>query len=677
MNVIGNALQKSASALSMLAWSPAGSGLGNVKGNGEQWILAESTRIGKELRGQDESRLRENTAQLRAELDQQRSSPAAKLGPSTPFAGQHGRQLALAVATATEALRRSHGVELYPTQIRAGLAMCDGKIAEMQTGEGKTFAGFIPSSVLGMLGRGVHVCMPNAYLAARDESLLAKTFSLLGLTSAVRRENDSFQVTRRAYDADVTFGAGQLFGFDYLRDQWTMRQSLESPLGSSSMQRLAGHGIETQMRTRGLHAAVVDEADQVLVDDATSPLLITAAEDQAAADAPLHHAARVIALSLVRDRDYKIETILGGVELTDRGFDQVYQDEALATDPLLCRPWHAYVLSAIKAECLLRRDRQYVVIEGKIRLVEQSTGRIFADRTWSDGLHQAVQAKEGLPITAETESQGRICRQVFFRLYENLCGMTGTARSCRQELRSIYGLDVVEIPTYRPSLRQQLPIGVYASEACKLQGVIVETCVTVAQGRSVLIGTNHIDQTNRVAGALRKAGIRPHVLNGIQSEAEANIIAGAGQPGVVTVATHLAGRGTDIKLHPSVKQAGGLHVIAWEHHRLSRVDRQLVGRGARQGDPGTARFCISPDDQFVSIQAPYLAPAVVRCLDAPDLVEALCRAVQAAQRRLEADDRRGRFRLLRDNERPGTAMSGVRRKPRARHTRPTSYGVIR
>lgn len=605
-------------------------------------IASAANEVAMRLRNSDVTQLAHNSDQLRREFAALRKSDAL---------------MATAAGTVIEAVRRSDGIELYPTQIHAGLAMCDGRIVEMATGEGKTFAGLLPAYVLALAGQGVHVCTPNTYLANRDRLILAPTFALLGMTTAVRNQNDSLQVTRRAYDADVTYGPGQLFGFDYLRDQWTRRQTLLAPLGSATITRLSGQTMQTQLRMRSLYAALVDEADQVLVDDATSPLLITSADNGRAPDTALHHAARSMALTLSPERDYHLDLGYGGIQLSDRGFRQIYENEELATHEQLNRPWHAYVIAALKAELLLRRDKHYVVVNDEIRLVEQSTGRVFTDRSWSDGLHQAIQTKERLPVTAETESQGRITRQAFFRLYENLCGMTGTAQSCREELRSIYGLKLATVATRLPSRRQVLPLVPSLCERTKLAHVMGETFEMIRRGRSVLIGTNHIDQTRRIADALIDVGIRPRVLNGIQSEEEADVIAAAGQSGAVTVATHLAGRGTDIKLDETVARAGGLHVIAWEHHRLARVDRQLIGRGARQGDPGTARFHISPDDQFVSSHAPYLADAVVRAVKNPGTIVALTRSILSAQNQLESEDRKMRYRLMKQNARAGKAIT--------------------
>lgn len=567
--------------------------------------------------------------------------------------------ITLAGGLAVESLRRVHAIDLYDVQLRAGLAMCGGRIAEMQTGEGKTYSGLLPTFVYALAGRGVHVCTPNAYLASRDHEILCRVFELLGVTTAVRNEHDSFDAARNAYGADVTYAAGQLFGFDYLRDQWTMRQATQDPLGKRTTDALRGVQSASKLRGRGLFAAVIDEADHVLVDDAVSPLLITSSAELPAPDTELHLAAKAVSSTLTDGVHYSVDGTTGAVQLTDAGFQAVYENDECATSELLSRPWHSYVLSSLKAKHQLGLDRHYVIRDRKIQIVEMSTGRIFADRTWSDGLHQAVQAKENLRITAETESQGRITRQAFFQRYEHLCGMTGTAQDCRQELFSIYGLGIQAIATRLPSRRQVLPLLVCCDQEAKLQRIAEEVIATRRDGRAILVGTNHIDQSNAVSETLRRLGIACSVLNGTQDDAEAALIAGAGRVGAVTVATHLAGRGTDIPLEQSVVNAGGLHVIVSEHHRLTRVDRQLIGRGARQGDPGTARFFVAPDDEFVVNHAPYLAASIMRCDDSSVAVEALSRSIRAAQRRLEAEDRGNRFQLMKKSQKPMSALSPV------------------
>ncbi|MEO1525355.1 MAG: preprotein translocase subunit SecA [Planctomycetota bacterium] len=624
------------------AWNPLrnGQNVASPISRGDRNLITEARRASESLVSTSDSELIQRCHQLRNSQDDE-------------------RRLVEATALVLETVKRQYAIGLYDVQLLAGIVMSRGHVAEMQTGEGKTFTGILPTFLAALAGRGVHVCTPNAYLAIRDEHQLRPIFQRLGMVTATRLEADSFEQSCNAYAADITYAAGQQFGFDYLHDQWTRRQFQIAELGRSTTQQLRGVGMETRLRGRGLYAAVIDEADHVLVDDATSPLLISTAGDQPAPDAELHLAARPIALALMPNQHFREDEMTGAVTLTDQGYQEIYDDEDLATDSRLSRAWHEYVLVALRAERSLSRERHYIVRDDEIRLVEQSTGRIFPDRTWSGGLHQAVQAKEGLTITAETQSRGRIARQSFFRSYQHLCGMTGTGTPCRSELKSIYGLDVRPIPTRLPCRRQVLELGVCRSYQDKLRAVTAETLEMVASQRAVLIGTNHIDQSLDVARALRIAGQEAKVLNGLQTEDEAEIVSLAGRCGAVTVATHVAGRGTDIPLDTTVHTNGGLHVIALEHHRLSRVDRQLVGRGARQGDPGSARFYISPDDRFVSDNAPHLAATVIRCLDSGEPVAALSSNIELTQRRLEQEDRRLRYRQMKRNDRPGKMLQGI------------------
>ncbi|MEL6107890.1 MAG: preprotein translocase subunit SecA [Planctomycetota bacterium] len=606
-------------------------------------IIAASRRIAADIRTIDDAELRRRCDALREQQKRTR---------------QWSDHFAQSAALVFEAVRREYSIELYDVQLHAGLVMSRGHIAEMQTGEGKTFAGVLPAFLLSLAGNGVHVCTPNAYLASRDERQLRPVFQRLGVSTSTRMESDTFDESCRAYRADITYAAGQQFGFDYLHDQWTRRQVQAAGLGVETTNVLRGRGVETKLRGRGLYAAVIDEADHVLVDDATSPLLISTAADRPAPDSELHLAARPIALALEANEHFREEPS-GGIRLTDNGFREVYRNDELASHPQLTRAWHEYVVAALRADRTLSRERHYVILGGELRLVEQSTGRIFPDRTWSGGLHQAVQAKEGITITAETQSRGSITRQAFFRAYQHLCGMTGTGTPCRQELKSIYRLDVRPIPTRRPSRRQLLELRACRDYREKLRAVTDETIEMVRQRRAVLIGTNHIDQSVEVARALHDAGHDASILNGLQNQDEAEIIEAAGRVGAITVATHLAGRGTDIPLDGTVFQSGGLHVIALEHHRLARVDRQLIGRGARQGDPGSARFYISPDDRFVAEDASYLAAAVVRCVESKDGIPTLSRNIESAQRRFEQEDRRLRYRQMKKNDRPGSALEGI------------------
>jgi preprotein translocase subunit SecA len=594
-------------------------------------LVGEVRRWTATLKDEDDRRLSERAEQLR------RQPP--------PVAGEHHR-LVQAIGLASEALRRTHTIELYDSQLLAGLVMSRGAVAEMETGEGKTFAGFLATFVASLASRGVHVCTPNRYLAARDHRCLAPALRRLGCTVALRDEADSIAQIQRAHQADITYGVGTLFGFDYLRDQWTLRTARIAPLGQLTTTRLLGKSPESQLLCRELYAAVIDEADQVLIDDAVSPLIITGQSDLPATDTALHHCARECALNFVAGDDFVIVSGRQQLQLTERGFECAYEDERLATDPNLQRPWHDYVVVALNAQHMLIRDRHYIVRDGNVQLVEATTGRIFSDRTWSGGLHQAVQAKEGLPITSGGESQGRMTRQAFFRRYQHLCGMTGTAASCEGEFETVYDLAVHRVPSRIPSRRCVLPPQVCSGRRTKLLALINEIRQMTSAGRPVLIGTNHIEQSRLIAESLHDSQIDCQLLNGVQDESEADIVRAAGFPAKVTVATHLAGRGTDIPLAESVLSAGGLHVIGWEHHRLSRVDRQLIGRGARQGDPGTARFYVCPDDEIVRQHAPHLARTVLRAVKSVEAREVLCRRIRAVQCQLAESDRRARRQLM-------------------------------
>lgn len=625
-----------------LSWVPSHSEVER-----DRWVLDRARRLASPMRQQDPETLRAKTREFQ------------QAGPP----GDRDRDVMPAImATVLEAIRRGLGIDLYDSQVIAGLSMARGQMVEMQTGEGKTLAGVFPAYFFALAGQGVHVCLSNDYLARRDFRLLAAIFDLLGLKAALRDVDAPLADVRAAYAADVTYAAGQYFGFDYLRDQWILRQRRTAPLGRETLDRLEGKGIEHQMRHRNLFAAVVDEADQVLIDDATNPLLITANEGMPAGDAEIHLAARRVALSLKTNADFRYCEARSTLTLTESGFRSIYRHETWACDDRLFRPWHEYVVTALKAEFQLQRDRHYVVIDRVLQLVDLSTGRIYRDRSWSDGLHQAVQVKEGLPVTAETESQGKISRQAYFRQYAHLCGMTGTAEVCRREFREVYGCTVKAVAPRIPSRRTWLPLRVFDGQEQKREGLVDEVRKVIGTGRAVLVGTSHIEQTREIASALGEAGIRAQVLSGVQDQTEADVIATAGMPGCVTVATQLAGRGTDIQLHPEVAGAGGLHVIGWEHSRSARVDQQLVGRGARQGDPGSARFYIAPDDQFIIRNAPYLAAAVMRAIRSPSAVDTLQRGIVSAQRRLERADQKRRKSIMQQSTHVARSLSGSRHR---------------
>jgi preprotein translocase subunit SecA len=520
------------------------------------------------------------------------------------------RMLVLAASAVVESIRRVLNLELFDVQLHAGMIASQGAIAEMQTGEGKTLAVAFPAYLWSLAGRGVHVATPNGYLAERDWAKLTPVFHRLGVTTGLLRQDANRAQTGAAYRADITYGPGYAFGFDYLRDQLALERIDSASLGAAVLRRFEGLDDRAELLQRGLHAAIIDEADHVLVDDAVSPLILTFGSEHESPDAEIHRRAKGVAEALRAERDFRIAGRT--VELTDRGFDQVYELAEWAIHPQLVRPWHEYVVLALRARAVFRRDTDYVIRGGKIQIVDPSTGRIFEDRTWSEGLHQAIEAYESLPIHCERVAEARVTRQRFYRSYERLAGMTGTALGCERELASVYGLPVSSVPLRKPSRRRIMPNHYSVTKAEKRVAIADECEAMVARGRSVLVGTLHITDSLAVAGELQSRGLTLQLLNGVQDADEALVVLEAGQPGAITVATNLAGRGTDIPLHPEVANKGGLHVIVSQPHALARVDRQLMGRCARCGDPGSARLFLCAEDPPAVDEAPWIGRAIRR-----------------------------------------------------------------
>lgn len=511
-------------------------------------------------------------------------------------------------ALAAEALRRTLGITLHDVQLQAAAAMLAGQVVEMHTGEGKTYACFPVALVHALAGRGVHVATPNPYLAERDCRLLQPCFGVVGLTAGLLPERCEPSLKRQAYLCDATYGTAYEFGFDYLRDQVALRSSASRPLGER-LSRLAEGELGTEPATaqRGLAAVIIDEIDHVLLDDATSPLVLSVASPDEAPDAAVHLAARQLLPQLTAAVHFITDSWTQRVELTPAGLERIHATDVAVPLDLLLRTWSEYVEQALHAEHSMRRDIHYVVDQGQVRIVDQSTGRIFQDRSWKDGLHQAVEAKEGLRITAEKQSLAQITRQRFFRLYERVCGATGTARGCDAEFRSVYQLGIQAIPLRIPSLRQDWPMRAFATAAAKFAAIVDSTAKLQASGRPVLIGTSSIADSEHLRDLCLAAGISCQVLNGRQDAVEAEVISRAGQSRTVTIATHLAGRGTDIRLGPGVAGCGGLHVIVADCHASERTTRQLIGRCARQGDPGSTQVFVSAEDPVILRYGAWLA----------------------------------------------------------------------
>ena len=555
--------------------------------------------------------------QLQNEVQLVRREMARGQTPTAPHL------LIAGLALVAEALKRAINVNLYDVQLLAAIAMTRRCIAQMQTGEGKTFVALTAALHLSLTGRGVHVITPNIYLAERDHHLASKVAAPLGISVALLPEREDASKKTPAYDADVTYGTGHEFGFDYLRDQLTLRERSQQQLGDRLLNNLRQKSTSRRdTMQRGLAYGVVDEADSVLIDDAGSPLVLSFGSNQPAPDADTHLIAKALAEVLQPELEYIVEASSGRVALTEAGVLRCHAKDVAIPVLQLARPWTEYVQQALRARRLFRRGVHYVVQDDEVRIVDETTGRIFEDRSWQDGLHQAIEAAENLPITAEKQAIAQITRQRFFRLYENLSGMTGTAVGCERELSDVYTLTVEPIPLRVPSQRNVLPTRFFIDNSSKYQAIAQDVLLVQQLGRAVLIGTRSISDSEIIAAKLASLNIECQLLNGLQDAGEADIVSRAGHPGSVTIATNLAGRGTDIHLHSEVRANGGLHVIVAECQTSSRMDRQLIGRCARQGDPGSAQAYASAEDHLIALHGPWLVDAMIREVDANGEVDA-------------------------------------------------------
>lgn len=548
--------------------------------------------------------------QLRAEVHQVRCELARGCSTSEPHL------LVAGLALASEALRRTIQVSLYDVQLLAAISMSGRCIAQMQTGEGKTLVAVTVALHLALAGRGVHVVTPNAYLAERDEAMACRVAKPLGLTVALLPERCDAEQKIPAYDADITYGTGHEFGFDYLRDQVTLRQQSQERLGERLLRQLQPDTSSRRLTMqRGLVHAVIDEADSVLIDDAGSPLILSMGMDEGAPDAEAHRTAKALAEVLQPDQDFLLEASRGHVVLTKTGILRCHAADVAIPVMQLVRPWTEYVQQALRARYVFRRNVHYVVQDDEVRIVDETTGRIFEDRSWQDGLHQAIEASQGLPISAEKTAIAQVTRQRFFRLYEHLSGMTGTAVGCERELQEVYRLTVEDIPLRVPSRRIHEPPRFFATLEARTAAIAMDAVARQQQGRAILIGTRSISDSELLAQKLTQLGAEFQLLNGLQNADEAAIISRAGQRGAITIATNLAGRGTDILLAPEVRERGGLHVVVAECQTSSRMDRQLIGRCARQGDPGSSQVFASSEDTLIVLYGPWLASTLRREAD--------------------------------------------------------------
>ena len=553
-----------------------------------------------------------------------------------------------AYATVREAASRVLGMEHYRVQIIGGIILHQGRIAEMKTGEGKTLVSTLPAYLNALEGKGVYIVTVNDYLAKRDSEWMGKVHEFLGLTVGVVLNDMSNDERRDAYNCDITYITNNELGFDYLRDNMVI--------------------YKEQLVQRGLHYAIIDEVDSVLIDEARTPLIISG---QSSKSTRLYEACDILAQQLTRGEDVpeysKMDAIMGIeqeetgdfivnekdklVNLTQQGVEKVekfFHIENLA-DPENLEIQHNVIL-ALRAHYLMFRDQDYVVKDDQVMIVDEFTGRIMPGRRYSDGLHQAIEAKEHVKVKRESKTLATITFQNFFNKFEKKAGMTGTALTEEKEFRDIYGMDVIEIPTNRPIARIDHQDAVYKTKKEKFKAVVEEVKEAHEKGQPVLVGTITIETSELISGMLKREGIPHTVLNAKFHEQEAEIVAQAGQHGAVTIATNMAGRGTDIKLDEDAREAGGLKIIGTERHESRRIDNQLRGRAGRQGDPGESQFFISLEDDLMRLFGSERLMSVFNALGVPEGEQIqhkmLTSAIEKAQEKIEYNNYGIRKNLL-------------------------------
>jgi preprotein translocase subunit SecA len=508
-------------------------------------------------------------------------------------------------AIVCEAASRQVGMRPFEVQVLGAAAMHRGWIVEMQAGEGKTLTVTMTASLNALLGRGVHIVTVNDYLARRDAEWMGPIYKALGLSVGCLVHGLSEEARMDAYRADITYGTNKEFAFDYLRDRLRLHRPQNGLAeGVFESHRLSSAAGASRLQ-REHHFAVLDEIDSILIDEARVPLIISDREGVESPYTPAYSAARELALQLKEGGDFILESAQRKVELTTQGIALARQAAAARLPPN--RPFEHLVEQALRAEHLFLRDREYLVDEGKVAIVDEFTGRILPDRTWSLGLHQAIEVKEGLIVTEENRTLASVTFQRYFRGYRKLTGMTGTAVDAAAEFRKLFGLAVVTIPTNRPLRRKALRTRVVTTWEDKHAAIVARVAQLREAGRPVLVGTRSVRRSEALSLVLTQQGIPHNVLNARNHEIEAQLIAQAGSRGKVTIATNMAGRGVDIKLEPGVAAMGGLHVLATELHEARRIDRQLAGRAGRQGDPGTYEFYLCLEDDVLSRWNKWLA----------------------------------------------------------------------
>ncbi len=549
-----------------------------------------------------------------------------------------------AFATVREASRRvllapnpdspNRTMRHFDVQLIGGMVLHQGKIAEMATGEGKTLVATLPAYLNALTGKGVHVVTVNDYLAKRDRDWMTPLYEFLGLSAGAIQSNQAYDDKKAAYLCDITYGTNNEFGFDYLRDNMRIR-------------------TEEQVQiSRGLNYAIVDEVDSILVDEARTPLIISGPAEESTEK---YYLADKASRRLKAGKHFEIKEKERMAHLTEEGIEEV--EKLLNVDSIYTdrnMEWPHYIEQALRAHHLFKNDRDYIVKGGEVIIVDEFTGRLMEGRVWSDGLHQAVQAKEHQRIKEENQTLATITLQNFFRLYKKLAGMTGTAMTEAAEFDKIYKLEVVVIPTNKPMSRTNFPDRVYRTEKEKFDAIIKEIVEVHNTGRPTLVGTVSIEKSELLSEKLIREGIEHEVLNAKQHEREAHIVAKAGQRGNVTIATNMAGRGTDIVLGEGIAALGGLHIIGSERHEARRIDNQLRGRAGRQGDPGSSRFYVSLQDDLMRIFASERVSSLLKTFGMEEGMaiehSMVTRSIERAQKKVEEHNFEIRKHLLEYDE---------------------------
>ncbi|MHC4165643.1 MAG: preprotein translocase subunit SecA [Planctomycetota bacterium] len=517
-----------------------------------------------------------------------------------------------AFALIREVASRQLGERHFHCQIAGAFAIDAGCVAEMATGEGKTLTATMPAVVAGWRGRGCHIITANDYLAERDAQWMKCIYRFCGLDVAFIEQSMTPRDRQKAYLADITYCTNKEVIADHLRDRLIMRDFRSRAGAMLSHMIDSGTSPTNRLVQRGLEFAIVDEADAILIDESVTPLIISGTAPNTEFTEVFQQAASV-AEDLCRNTDYEANRRYNEILLTPAGLDKTGRlTENLGGFWRDSRRREEAIIKALTAREFYRKDKHYVLDQGKVVIVDDFTGRLMPDRTWRDGLHQAIEAKEALEITSAKDTYARISFQRFFRMYRRLAGMTGTAREAAAEFWQMYHLPVVVIPTNRPCIREVLPDTMLANKSAKWKSILGQISKINHTGRPILIGTRTVADSEHLSRLLQQEHLEHSVLNAVRHREEAQIVARAGQKGRITIATNMAGRGTDIKLGRDVKSLGGLHVIAAERNEFARIDRQLFGRCARQGDPGTAQAIVSLEDEFVGRYCPHLTAFLKR-----------------------------------------------------------------